>query len=87
MMEDGTVYAENELKPVINDHVDELALRAQKIAYDRMIENKLSALRQAGEDLKLAVNEKVDHLINQANERRPDEDDPHYDEKAKVYDQ
>jgi chromatin segregation and condensation protein Rec8/ScpA/Scc1 (kleisin family) len=84
-MENGVVYAENELKPVINDHVDELALRAQQIAYDKMINDRLAALRQAGEDFKLAVNDRVDRLMNQASERRPDQDDPHFDDKVKIY--
>ncbi len=81
------IYVENELKPVINEHVDELALRAQNIAYSKLIDDKLSALRQAGEDLKLAVNEKVDNLMIQASDKRPDQDDPFYEEKARLYNQ
>jgi hypothetical protein len=86
-MEFGTEYAENELKPVITEHIDDLQMKAQSIAYDKLINDKLAALRQAGEDFKLAVNVKVDNLIIQANDKRPDLDDPHYDDKAEVYNQ
>jgi hypothetical protein len=86
-MENGVRYTENELKPVINEHIDELALRAQSIAYDKLINDKLAALRQAAEDFKLAVNDKVDNLIIQANDKRPDPDDPLYDDKAEIYNQ
>jgi hypothetical protein len=84
-MENGVEYSENVLKPVISNRIDELAVRAQNIAYDKLIENKLAALRQAGEDLKLSVNESVDNLMIQASERRPDQDDPNYDEKIEIY--
>jgi hypothetical protein len=84
-MEGGVEYAENALKPVINHRIDQLALRAQQIALDRLIDDKLAALRRAGEDLKVSVNDKVDNLMIQASDRRPDQDDPHYDEKIKIY--
>lgn len=84
-MDDGVTYAEHELKPIINEQVDELVLRAQNIAYSQLIDDKLAALRQAGEDLKVTVNEKVDCLIAQTCEKRPDRDDPLYEEKAKIY--
>jgi hypothetical protein len=85
MMDNGVEYAENTLKPVINDGIDELVLRAQHIALNKLIDNKLAALRQAGEDLKLSVNEKVDNLLIQASDKRPDQDDPHYDDKVEIY--
>lgn len=85
MMENGEDYAEETLKPVISDGIDELALRAQNIAFDILINNKLAALRQAGEDLKSSVNEKVDNLMIKAIEKRPDTDDPHYDDKIEIY--
>jgi len=85
MMDNGVEYAEETLKPVISDGIDELALRAQNIAFDTLINNKLAALRQAGEDLKSSVNEKVDNLMIKAIEKRPDQDDPHYDDKIEIY--
>lgn len=78
---------EDTLKTVISDHIDELALRAQNIAFDAIINNKLAALRQAGEDLKLCVHEKVDNLMIKAIEKRPDQDDPHFDDKIEIYKQ
>jgi len=84
-MENGVEYAENALKPVINNRIDELALRAQNIAFNQLIDNKLAALRQAGEDLKLSVNEKVDNLMIEASDKRPDQEDPNYDEHVKIY--
>ncbi len=84
-MDDGVKYAENALKPVISHRIDQLALRAQQITLDQLIDDKLAALRRAGEDLKVSVNEKVDHLMIQAGDRRPDQDDPHYEEKMEMY--
>ena len=83
--DDETDFAEQVLQPTIDRGVDQLVLRAQNIALDNLIENKLAALRQAGQDLKNSVNSKVDSLMIQANDKRPDFDDANYDEKIKVY--
>lgn len=84
-MEDGVLYAENILKPIISDSVDELTRRSQNIAFEKLINNKLAALKQAGEDLKISVNEKVDNLMIQASDKRPDPDDPDYEEQIEIY--
>jgi predicted PurR-regulated permease PerM len=84
-MEDGVLYAESTLKPVISDEIDELTRRTQNIALEKLMNNKLAALKQAGEDLKTSVNEKVDNLMIQASEKRPDPDDANYDEQIKIY--
>jgi hypothetical protein len=84
-MEDGVLYAESTLKPVISDQIDELTRRTQNIALEKLMNNKLAALKQAGEDLKTSVNEKVDNLMIQASEKRPDPDDANYDEQIKIY--
>lgn len=84
-MENGVEHAENVLKPVISDGIDNLAVQAQKIAFDQLVDNKLAALRQAGEDLKSSIHEQVDRLIIEASERRPDQDSVNYDEEVEVY--
>jgi hypothetical protein len=84
-MEDGVLYAESTLKPVISDQIDELTRRTQNIALEKLMNNKLAALKQAGEDLKTSVNEKVDNLMIQASEKRPDPDDANFEEQIKIY--
>jgi phage-related protein len=85
MMENGVEYAENALKPVIGDQIDNLARQAQNIAFNKLVDNKLAALRQAGEDLKSSINEKVDQLMIETSEKKPDQDSPDYDEQVEIY--
>jgi len=70
---------------VINDRIDDLTRQAQMIAYNKLIDDKLAALREAGSNLKLSVNEKVDNLLIQATDRRPNTNDPNYEEKILLY--
>mgnify|MGYP001047809198 CR=1 FL=1 len=81
----GEEFATDFLQPTIDNGVDQLVDRAQNIALDRLIEDKLEALKLAGQDLKTSVNERVDHLILQANEKRPSKDDFDYEEKIQLY--
>ena len=84
-MENGVDYVEGLLKPTINEHIDVLASRAQMISLDREINNKLAALRKAGEELKSSVNSKVDNLMEQAIVKKPNAQDANFDEQMKIY--
>jgi hypothetical protein len=83
--ENGTDYVEQFLKPAISCHMDILTSRAQMIAMDKEMDNKLAELRQAGRELKFAVTNKIDRLIEQATVKKPDPEDQNYKEQAEIY--
>jgi hypothetical protein len=65
-MQNGIDYVEGLLKPIISEHIDVLTSKTQMIALDRGINNKLTELRNASDDLKLSATTKVNNLIEQA---------------------
>jgi len=83
--ENGTDYVEQFLKPAISCHMDILTSRAQMIAMDKEMDNKLAELRQAGRELQFAVTNKIDRLIEQATVKKPDPEDQNYKEQAEIY--
>jgi hypothetical protein len=83
--ENGTDYVEQFLKPAISCHMDILTSRAQMIAMDKEMDNKLAELRQAGREFKFAVTNKIDRLIEQATVKKPDPEDQNYKEQAEIY--
>jgi hypothetical protein len=84
-MENGVDYVEGLLKPTISENIDVLTSRAQIISLDREMNNKLAELRKAGEDLKRSVNTKVDDLMTQAIDKKPNPQDSNYEEQLKIY--